>query len=204
VHLNSRLLFERYAAPHVGPSARVLEIGPDGFPSTLQRMFDPAIPRWDTLDLYQDERLTFTAATENTFPVADELYDIVVSANVLEHVRRPSRWIAEAARVCRPGGLIVTVTPVSWPYHEAPIDCWRLYPEGLRALYEDAGLEVMVCKFESIEAPWIRRKVPGRSIDARRPLVRAVARVLGPLGVPMQSAFDSVAVGRKRLAAMTE
>ena len=198
MHINSRLLFQKYAAAHIDPSMRVLEIGPDAFPSTLQQLLSPAPRAWDTIDLYQDPRLTFVATSENAFPVPGDAYDVVISANVLEHVRRTWLWIKEVGRVCRPGGLVVTITPVSWPYHEAPIDCCRVYPEGLRALYEDAGLEVMVCTVESVEAPWMRRKVPGRSVDARRPLLQAVARVVGPLGVPMQAAFDSVAVGRKR------
>jgi len=197
VHLNSRLLFEKYVAAQIAPSLRVLEIGPDAFPSTLQQLLSPAPRAWDTIDLYRDPRLTFTAKSENEFPVVSDVYDVVISANVLEHVRRTWLWMKEVARVCRPGGLVVTITPVSWPYHEAPIDCCRVYPEALRALYEDAGLEVTICRFESIEAPWMRRKVPGRSIDARRPLIQAAARLLGPLGVPMQAAFDSIAVGRK-------
>ncbi len=53
----------------------------------------------------------------------------------------------ELSRVVRPGGYIVTVNPVSWPYHEAPIDCWRVFPDGMQALLDDAGLEMVVNSF---------------------------------------------------------
>jgi hypothetical protein len=26
-----------------------------------------------------------------------------------------------------------------WPFHEYPIDCWRAYPDGMTALYEEGG-----------------------------------------------------------------
>ena len=61
-------------------------------------------------------------------------------------------WIKELTRVCKVGGLVITINPVSWPYHEHPIDCWRAFPEGMRALYEDASLEVLLSIFESLEA----------------------------------------------------
>jgi len=40
---------------------------------------------------------------------------------------------------------------VSWPYHEAPVDCWRAYPEGIKALFEDSGFSIIVSKCECLE-----------------------------------------------------
>jgi ubiquinone/menaquinone biosynthesis C-methylase UbiE len=67
---------------------------------------------------------------------------------VLEHVRKPWIWIEELARVCKPRGLVITINPVSWPCRETPVDCWRAYPEGIRALYEEGNLEVLFSKVE--------------------------------------------------------
>jgi hypothetical protein len=33
-------------------------------------------------------------------------------------------------------GMSSSVNPVSWVFHEAPVDCWRIYPEGMKALLE--------------------------------------------------------------------
>ena len=88
--------------------------------------------QWDTLDLvdghaYVPAELTYRSRSPYEFPIEDDAYDIVLSANVIEHVRCVWRWLPELARVCKAGGLVITISPVSWPYHEAPIDCWRIY-----------------------------------------------------------------------------
>ena len=128
MHENSKLLFEKYAKKYFRPGMRVLEIGPDGRISSYQLFFRSEIKcwrksiQWDTVDVYQDPNLTYVAVDEYSFPISDALYDIVLSGNVMEHIRKPWIWIKEVARVCKKDGLVITITPVSWPYHEAPID----------------------------------------------------------------------------------
>jgi SAM-dependent methyltransferase len=197
MHLNSWLLFQKYAQNHFGRGLRVLEIGPEGFPSTYQSLVaDPTIT-WDTLDLYQHPQLTYTAPSEYQFPIPDNTYDLVVSGQVIEHVRKTWVWIKEVARVCKVGGTVITINPVSWPYHEAPVDCWRIYPEGMQALYEDAGLEVLLSKWESLEAGRFRRTIPGRSPPNQRLRLRVAYRVLSLFGFPAECAFDTITIGRK-------
>lgn len=199
MHLNSRLLFEKYARDHFRPGMRVLEIGPDGRPTTYQSIVGEDSIEWDTLDLREGPHITFSAPSEYSFPVPDEAYDIVLSGQVIEHVRRIWTWMREVARVCRPGGLVITINPVSWPYHQAPVDCWRIYPDGMEALYEDSGLEVMLSRWESLEATEFASHLPGRSHPARYrpPWVEDAFRALGRAGFPVERAYDTVTIGRK-------
>jgi SAM-dependent methyltransferase len=199
VHENSRLMFERHAQPHFPREGRVLEIGPDGFPSAYRSLLESAGGKfvWDTLDLHSDPRLTCVATSEYSFPIPDETYDVVLSGQVIEHVRKPWIWIKELARVCKTGGLVITVNPVSWPYHEAPIDCWRAFPEGMRALYDEAALDVRLSVWGSLEQDGFRHYVPGASAQAYTPRRRLVSRLLGRIGVPVERAYDTVTVGRK-------
>lgn len=44
-------------------------------------------------------------------PFADARFDAAVSINVLEHVPDPAAFVAETARVLRPGGRVLMVTP---------------------------------------------------------------------------------------------
>jgi SAM-dependent methyltransferase len=210
MHLNSVLLFRQHLLPLFSEGADVLELGPDSDPSTYRREVTTSVT-WSTADLASEvdaqggrvwgsgtgHELTYRMTSEYEIAAPDGRFDIVVSGQVIEHVRQPWIWVKELARVCKPGGLVLTVNPVSWPYHEAPIDCWRIYPDGMRALCEDAGLTVELSLFESLEErplAWY----PGKSYNAGRgPKGRALNRVKAMTGYPLPIAFDTVTIARK-------
>jgi SAM-dependent methyltransferase len=191
-------MFKKYALEYFRLGLRVLEIGPDGCPSTYRTIVGMDTIEWHTLDIHTSPQLTYPGVDEYSFPIADNAYDIVLSGQVLEHVRKPWIWIKELARVCKPGGLVITINPVSWPYHEAPVDCWRAYPEGIRALYEEGNLEVLFSKFESLETPEFRKALPGRSRAHQPRKLRLAYKILGRFGFPVERAFDTISIGEKR------
>ena len=176
---------------------KVLEIGPDSLPSTYQRMADGLWSEWDTLDIDSNPNLTFSKSNEYSFAIPDKSYDIVLSGNVIEHVRKPWIWLPELARVTKPGGLVITINPVSWGYHEAPVDCWRIYPDGMKALCEDSSLEVVFSRWESLETPHFRRYLPGVSRECQGRKKRIVSDILGRFGFPIERSYDTITVGRK-------
>jgi ubiquinone/menaquinone biosynthesis C-methylase UbiE len=77
----------------------------------------------------------------------------------------------EIKRVLKPGGRVITINPVSWPFHEAPIDCWRIFPSGIRALAGESDMEIVLNLFESLEVAHIRDRdekavvIPGMSYN---------------------------------------
>ena len=102
---------------------------------------------------------TFRVGDALALDAEDGAYDVVLLLDVLEHVEEPERAVAEAARVVRPGGVVVfntfNRTPLSWlvavhgfkaVVREAPehIHVWRLFipPETLSGYAAAAGLEV--------------------------------------------------------------
>lgn len=202
MHKNSTALFQRYAASFFTPGARVLEIGPDRHPSTYRALLRGEFAAWDTLDAFPrtDVPLTYLADSEYSFPVPDDAYDIVFSAQVIEHVRKIWRWMPELARVCRPGGLVITINPVSWHYHESPVDCWRIYPEGMRALSDDAGLDVVLSEWGSLEMQRMEKRVPQKL--RKQQVFQRLSGVVGMLNAavkfPVEAAYDTITVARKR------
>lgn len=147
MHPNSELLFRKHALPFFLSTDKVLEIGPGEIPSPYQLM--SAYHKWHTLDIIPDRHPDFVAWQAYQFPLADNSYDIVLSGQVIEHVAKIWRWMPELARVCKKGGYVITINPVSWEYHPDPLDCWRIYPDGMKALYEDAGLTINLSLFET-------------------------------------------------------
>jgi SAM-dependent methyltransferase len=201
MHLNSRILFELYGAPLIKLGAKVLEIGPDKIPTTLQDIAHVPGIQWDLLDIYESKHIQVRAISEYEYPVADGSYDFVVAANVLEHVRKPWVWIRELARVARGDGYVILINPVSWPYHEQPVDCWRAYPEGMKALFEHAGIEVIVNRCETHERIHSGRDIPGRSRGEFWWKRRLVDRALGMINYPLERAYDTITVGVARKTA---
>ena len=197
MHTNSKFLFAKYASPCFHSGMRVLEIGPDRFPSTYRAMVPCKGMQWDTLDISDSPKLTYPKSQLYSFPIADDTYDIVLSGQVIEHVAKIWRWMQELARVTKPGGLVITISPSSWPYHEAPIDCWRMYPEGMKALCEDAGLSVKTSFFGSLELPEFTEAIPGRSPEFQPEKLRRCFEVLGLYGFPVEKAFDTITIAGK-------
>lgn len=145
MHGNSLELFKKHALPLIKPGDQVLELGPDWLiPGGLCRpLVLGAGGEYYFADLanrnFHDPSFIPMEDAYN-ITCGDGLFDVVFSLSVAEHVRELWTWMKELARVTKVGGRIVCVNPVSWPYHESPYDCWRIMPEGYKALFEATDL----------------------------------------------------------------
>ena len=93
------------------------------------------------------------AGDGTVMPFGSEVFDRVIAAEVLEHIRDDQRALHEIARVLRPGGLLAVTVPAWLPericwrlsdaYHDVPGGHVRIYtrPE-LEAKLRRAGLTV--------------------------------------------------------------
>jgi len=70
-------------------------------------------------------------------------FDIVVSGQAFEHIEWFWLTILEMTRALKPGGICCILAPAAGYEHKYPVDCWRFYPDGFRALAKFAGLEVL-------------------------------------------------------------
>src|SRR5438105_770378 len=112
MHSNSRLLFTKHALPLFSRGASVLEIGPDRVPSSFREMVHIDDLTWHTLDIFDSPHLTYPKSELYHFEIPDSTYDIVLSAQVIEHVAQVWNWMREVARVTKLGGLVITINPV--------------------------------------------------------------------------------------------
>lgn len=177
MHLNSKLLFEKYAIQYFEKNQSILEIGPAGNPSYYSRLVNMPSLKWHTLDIQEYigkgeiNPLHIISREEYTYPIEDDTFDIVLSGQVMEHVKNIWSWVDELKRITKKDGLIIIISPISWPYHEAPVDCWRIYPEGMTTLMEEKGLKVIKCLFESLEKDLLKRNTrtePGKTTLSKK------------------------------------
>lgn len=99
-----------------------------------------------------------------TLPFADASFDIVYSANVLEHTNDPLKVLEEAVRVLRPGGILHFEMPNFLSYFEGhymvpqPPILWRsMLPQWVRLLGRDPSF-ARTMRTE-INPVWCRRAV---------------------------------------------
>ncbi len=81
---------------------RVLEIGGAGLPALLDgaHAVDPLMRQ------HPGGRRAVAARAEE-LPYGDGAFDAALALNVIDHVQDPARCLAEAARVLRPGGVLL-------------------------------------------------------------------------------------------------
>lgn len=122
----------------------IADIGSFDVNGTYKPLFEK--PGWvyQGLDIVPGKNVDVVLkADEDWTNVPEGKYDVVISGQTLEHVRRPWRFVSNMARIAKPGGLVYVVVPFRCEYHAHPIDCWRIYPEAMKTLLEDAGLAVL-------------------------------------------------------------
>jgi SAM-dependent methyltransferase len=86
-------------------------------------------------------------------------FDVVVTTEMLEHVRDWRGAIANLKAVVRKGGvLLITTRSIGFHYHGYPYDYWRYEPEDMRAILAD--FEIIALQRDSRD--------PGVFVAARR------------------------------------
>lgn len=167
------------AALRVGPGDRLLDFGCADRP--YRGFFGPDV-EVVSADLPGNHLADVHIASDGTVPVPDGSFDAVLSTQVLEHVEDPALYLAECARVLRPGGRLLLATHGIFYFHPDPVDYWRWTCEGLRRIVGDAGF--VVVEFEGVfgmgatglqlTADAVLPKFPRRL----RPLARRVTHAL--------------------------
>jgi SAM-dependent methyltransferase len=123
------------------PGAVVIDYGCGNMP--YRPLFEAAGCRYLGADF--EGAPDIAIAPDGRIDAADASADLVVSFQVLEHVRDLGRYFAEARRVLKPGGQLVLSTHGTWLYHPHPEDHRRWTRQGLIAEIEGQGFVVSAC-----------------------------------------------------------
>lgn len=118
---------------------RILDYGCGGSP--YRTLF--AASAYHRADLKDVPDIDIAFDDDSRIPtVATGSYDLVLSTQVLEHVREPAAYLAEAHRVLAPGGRLILTTHGTFPDHACPYDYYRWTADGLALAVSRAGFRV--------------------------------------------------------------
>ncbi len=138
-----------------------VEPGSEGFESGFE-----ASRLLMTANQLEPERIV--RAFGESLPFPDESFDIVYSANVLEHTEDPVRVVFEAVRVLRPGGILHMEIPNHLSYFEGhylilqpPLFHRRILPAWVKLLGRDPAFAKTLRT--EINPLWCRRVVKALS-----------------------------------------
>ncbi len=103
-------------------------------------------PKWKYLGLDLEAGYNVDIVVSEPYnwkEVPDNFADVVISGQAFEHIEFPWLTIKEIYRILKPSGICCIIAPSSGPEHKYPYDCWRFYPDGMRALAKWAGFNVV-------------------------------------------------------------
>jgi SAM-dependent methyltransferase len=136
---------------------KILDVGSQILPFQVERGGYKKLiknPKWSYIGIDIEAGLNVDIVLEDgyKFPFQDEEYDIIISGQTMEHMEFPWIWITELARVLKKGGTCCIIAPAKIHEHRYPIDTYRYYPDGMRALAKWAGLEVVSVRREVVNS----------------------------------------------------
>ena len=115
---------EHEIIPTIPMKGRVLDFGGGKRAEYVGRLQGGATSI-DSLNVDPGIQPTFVHDANTPFPIADAIYDTVITFNTLEHVRRDEFALGELVRVLKPGGNIHVIVPFIYRIHGHPSDWHR-------------------------------------------------------------------------------
>ena len=144
MHPSSYELMRGFVAQYAGPPGQVLDVGSLDVNGTYKPLF--ANWQYTGLDIAPGPNVDVVSPAGKLWEFPENHFDAVISGSAFEHMTTPFQVITEIKFVLKPGGYCCLIAPASGPEHRHPVDCWRILPDGWRALAEYAHLDVIEAK----------------------------------------------------------
>lgn len=105
-------------------------------PATIRYIGIDTHDAWEKFGYAMPDTVYFTG---DVLPLEWSSVDLVLCAEVLEHVLEPVHFLSELNRCLKPDGRVVITVPFSARWHYIPYDYYRYTPSGVKHLLEKTG-----------------------------------------------------------------
>ena len=157
MHKSSMELMTAFSQKYVKPGSRVLDVGSMNKNGCYRDLFTEC--EYHGLDMEKGNNVHIVSVDPYIWPINNEVYDVVISGQCMEHVPQPWVWIKEIARVVRKDGLVIIIAPWQWKPHYYPLDCWRVLPDGMKGLFKYAGIDIIETDMKDNDCYAVGRKI---------------------------------------------
>jgi SAM-dependent methyltransferase len=169
-------LVARYLAPLQNRKLRVLDIGSCDINGSYRPLFQRPNWHYQGVDLSPGPNVDIALANPYRWQgIKTCSVDVVISGQAFEHIE--FFWLTwrEMVRVLKPSGLIFLIAPSRGPEHRHPVDCWRFYPDGFRALAKYCDMELLEVSTDWENVPQTDNTWGDTVGVFRRPQLRAMS-----------------------------
>ena len=147
----------------VNHNSIVLDIGSYDVNGTL-RLTIPDNWTYIGVDRVDGPNVDLVMPDDYTIPV--EFADVIVSVSCFQYVRNPFKLMQEIVDTLPSGGIVIICAPRKEeegtmglpselsPNNDIEFDCWRYLKDGMTALLEDCGFEVLQVSYQKEGTCW--------------------------------------------------
>lgn len=135
---NMQYFVEKYLDKNA--KLKIIDIGSYDVNGTFKPLFQN--PNWEYtgLDMSLGPNVDLVVTDIYNWAIEDQTYDVIVSGSAFEHIEFFWKTMEEIKRILKPNGLCCIIAPSNGPEHRYPVDCWRFFIDGFKALAKYVNL----------------------------------------------------------------
>jgi SAM-dependent methyltransferase len=135
---------DKYLYTKIKEHLIILDLGCQDINGTYKALFSSTTWKYIGIDTSKGKNVDIVISDPYSWKNIPSNYaDVIISGQAFEHIEYIWLTMEEVFRVLKPGGLCCIIAPSSGIEHKYPTDCWRIYPDGFKALAKYSGLEVI-------------------------------------------------------------
>ena len=143
---------EKYLDDRTHTKLIIIDIGSYDFNGSYKPIFNNPLWKYIGVDMEHGKNVDIVIKSLYKWTeIPSNFADVVISGQTFEHIEYPWRTMKEIRRILKPNAISCIIVPSSGPEHRFPLDCWRIYPDGLNAIAKFADMDIVetYCQYEN-------------------------------------------------------